>query len=141
MTATVITMAATIINPGSHINPPPVDAEWTNTYAEARAQAEEWLANIRSEGIADIEIVAEDQTEHEGRWRFTFRHRLTGVGVELETHGIDDMDAYRRRHLYPPRVYWNGSSCADPELSNWAAPGWVMTYRRETDPAIDEETR
>jgi hypothetical protein len=120
-----------VINPGSHLGDAQNAIGWTNTYDTAHATAEEWLARMRSEGLADIELYAADVTEREGRWTFTFRHTVTGVKVELETHGIDDPDAYKRQFIFDPRVYWNGSSSANPSLEDFATPGYVMTFRAE----------
>jgi hypothetical protein len=95
----------------------------------ARQLAYRWLETMRREGIADVQMVTMDDTERDGRWTFTFRHTVTGVEVELETHGVDDVDAYKRQHIFEPRVYWQGSSSANPELSDFAAPGYAMTFR------------
>ena len=64
---------------------------------------------------------------------------MTGVIVELETHGIDDMDAYANDAIFTPRVYWKGSSCSSPDLNDWKAPGfvklstWVKEAKRDSD--------
>lgn len=118
-----------IINAGTRLGDiHPADG-WANTYAAARKAADEWLTKMRAEGIADVELATADETEREGRWTFTFRHAVTEVEVKLETHGIDDMEAYNRQCVFEPRIYWNGSSTANPELSDFAAPGYVMTFR------------
>jgi hypothetical protein len=118
-----------LINPGAHIGP--ADEGWTNTYEGALREAERWLERMREDGIgADIDLVIPaEPVEHDGRWTFGFRHRVTGVTVELDTHGISDMAACTRRHIFGARVYWNGSSCSNPELEHWSAPGFVMTFR------------
>jgi hypothetical protein len=54
---------------------------------------------MRGEGITDVELI-DDATEHEGRWRFMFRHTVTGREVELETHGVDHLEAYQRQHIF-----------------------------------------
>lgn len=118
-----------IINPGSRIG---TDRQgWTNTEEQARAEAAKWLSNIHADGMADVELLDDCTDDGEGRWRFTFRHRVTGALVYLDTHGIDDLDAYLRRFIFPPRVYWNGSSSSDPKLDDFAAPGFVpvKTFR------------
>jgi hypothetical protein len=120
-----------IINPGARLGAAQAAQGWSNTYATARATAETWLRRMRGEGIADVELVAADETEREGRWTFTFRHTVTGTDVELETHGIDDVTAYERQHIFAPRVYWHGSSSANPSLEDFAAPGYVMTFREQ----------
>jgi hypothetical protein len=85
---------------------------------------------MRADGLVDVEIRDEAKTR-DGRWVFTFVHRVTGVSVELETHGVDNMKAYKAEHIFPPRIYWNGSSSANPKLDDWSAPGFepVCTFR------------
>jgi hypothetical protein len=123
-----------IINPGANLLDAATATGWTNTYTTARAAADTWLDQMRKEGVADVDLVGADETEREGRWTFTFRHRVTGVEVEMETHGIDDLDAYQRQYVFAPRVYWRGCSSSTPGLSDFAAPGYVMTFR-PADPA------
>ena len=62
---------------------------------------------------------------------------MTGAAVVLETHGIDDIAAYERERVFVPRVYWNGSSISEPELEDWAAPGFVLvrTFRPDVEKA------
>jgi hypothetical protein len=127
-------MTHLIMNPGSDIPEPGEGSGWTNTYEEAYRIAREWLTKMNAEGLADIVLVAGEVIPKEGRWTFTYRHLVTGVEVKFETHGIAPMEAYLeqsplRAH---PRQYWNGSSSADPCLNDFAAPGFVQTYRRVT---------
>jgi len=121
-----------IINPGSRIGEP--GNGWTNTAETAQAEAERWLAGIHADGMTDVELL-DGSTEREGRWVFTFRHAVTGTAVTLETHGIDDTGAYQQDHVFPPRIYWNGSSTSNPELEHFAAPGFraVRTFTAEED--------
>jgi hypothetical protein len=84
-----------IINPGS--GAVALSGEgWTNTEAGAIRQANEWLAGILAEGMTDVRLSRPEAAEGEGRWRFGFLHQVTGVTVVLETHGIDDMDAFMK---------------------------------------------
>lgn len=115
-------MTGLIINPGSRIGAP--GDRWTNTEATARAEAEKWLAKMRAEGMTGVTLL-DGSKERTGRWLFTFRHEITGATVELETHGIDDLDAYQKDHWFVPCVYWNGDSSAEPKLEDFAAPGFV----------------
>jgi hypothetical protein len=108
-----------LINPGSKV--PAVE----NTYQRAQQYAREWLSQMRSDGFGDIEMTDTGQ-ETDGRWRFTFRHAITGVEVHLDQHGIDNPGQF----TFPPRVYWGGSSSADPTMQDFEAPGFVMTFRR-----------
>lgn len=123
-----------IVNPGARLGNTDAAQGWTNTWEQALAVARDWLAKMVRDGFgADIELVTTEPTEPEdGRWRFTYRHKVTGTTATLDTHGINDLDAYERQHLFAPKVYWNGSSCSDPELANFAAPGYVQTYRLTT---------
>ena len=116
-----------IINAGSRIGGDPQG--WSNTVEEARRRAKEWLYRMRAEGFTDIEML-EPGDEADGRWLFVFRHTVTGVEVPLRMHGIDDLVAYERQNIFSPRVYWNGSSSANPDLDDFAATGFVkaMTF-------------
>lgn len=122
-----------LINPGADIPDPEEDAGWTNTYSEALRIAREWLTKMEAEGLADIVLnKGTVLPSEEGRWTFTFRHIVTGAEVALETHGIAPLDAYRKEYVFEPRQFWNGSGSADPCLEDFAAEGFVQTYRRVT---------
>lgn len=129
-------MTGLIINPGSRIGEP--GDGWTNTYATARTMAEDWLAKMRAEGLTDVTLLDGGEDHGDGRWGFMFRHEVTGVSICLDTHGIDNPGAYQRQHPFTPRIYWNGSSCSNPELEDFAAPGFapVRTFTTETENAI-----
>jgi len=124
---------AVIINPGSGAVASAGEG-WTNTEAGAVAQAVEWLDRIHAEGMTDVSLSG-PEPDGEGRWRFGFIHDVTGVAVELSTHGIDDFDAYMKGRIFHPRVYWRGDSGAEPALEDWAAPGFVAvrTFRPSTE--------
>lgn len=119
------------INPGSRIVQTDSEPTWTNTFEQAKKEAENWLETMRKEGIVDVAIVNWDETEYEGRWRFEFEHAVTRVRVTLETHGIDNLTAYRKRAIFDPKVYWNGSSCANPSHEDFAAEGFKLTFVEE----------
>jgi hypothetical protein len=116
-----------IVNPGS--GPIAAGKGWVNTYEGARPSATAWHAEMLSTGM-EVDLLLPGEKLDDGRWMFGFRHRVTGVVVELTTHGIDNLDAYRKERVFDPRVYWNGSSSADPKLEDWAAPGFraLRTY-------------
>jgi hypothetical protein len=115
---------ALIINPGSRVASPEYDGDWQNTEAKARERAQEWLCKMHAEGMTDVELL--DGTEpRDGRWLYTFRHKITGATAKLEIHGIDPIAAYEREHVFGARIYWNGSSCADPALEDFAAAGFT----------------
>lgn len=124
-------MTIAIINAGATIGES--DEGWTNTYETALVSANAWLEQMTTQGFRDI-VMTPDPVEREGRWRFTFRHTVTGVSVELETHGIDNLDAYRKKRIFDPKIYWRGSSCANPSIKDFAADGFepVVTYRAVT---------
>lgn len=88
---------------------------------------------MRKAGFTDIEMI-DTGNEAEGRWLFIFRHKITGVEVECETHGIDNLKTYEEQYIFTPRVYWNGSSTSNPELEQFAAPGFkpVMTFKEKS---------
>lgn len=127
-----------IINPGSHIVA--AGDRWTNTETTARAEAEKWLARMHAEGMTGVELL-DGSEERTGRWEFTFRHQVTGATATLETHGIDDLDAYQKDQWFAPRIYWNGDSSSNPKLEDFAAPGFkpVRTFIAETTAATAEE--
>lgn len=114
-----------IVNPGS--GPVPESGEgWANTYEGAYGWAIYWLGLIHEQAATDVELLNPGTPNGDGRWKFGFRHPVTGVVVELDTHGIpfEQIAAYEKERLFAPRIYWNGSSCSDPELEDWAAPGF-----------------
>ena len=120
-----------IINPGSGRVVAEGDG-WTNTYEQACQNAEKWFEEMRADGFDDIEMMPVGKSR-EGRWLFIFRHAVTGVSVELEMHGIDNLDAYVYQHFFHPKVYWNGWD-QEPRLDDFAAKGFeavvTKTYRR-----------
>jgi hypothetical protein len=130
-------MTHLIMNLGADIPEPGEGSGWTNTYEEACRIAWEWFVRMNDDGLAADVVLFEGQPFRppvEGRWTFIFRHTVTGVDVKFETHGIAPMEAYLEQSFLRahPRQYWNGSSSADPCLNDFAAPGFVQTYRRVT---------
>lgn len=120
---------ALLINPGSQIGPG--TSGWSNSHETAKRYAYEWFFKPMTEqGFADIEV-RDTGEERAGRWVFEFTHTVTGVTIELETHGIDDLDAYQRDYIFDPRVYWNGSSGSNPSIEDFKASGFepLLTYR------------
>lgn len=122
-----------IINPGSKIGTE--TKGWANTHKTARLYAYTWfLKPMLKDGFRDIEVIDTKQ-ERDGRWLFIFKHTITNKEVELEVHGIDNLEAYQKQYIFTPRVYWNGSSSSNPELEQFSAEGFspVMTYERTPD--------
>jgi len=126
-------MTTLVINPGSGAIPAAGDG-WTNTVEGARVEAQHWLTLIRDAGIQDVEMHPQERATDDGRWQFGFCHTITGKYVVLETHGIDNLAAYEKERIFPPRVYWNGSSSADLDITDWLLPGSevVTTIRQVT---------
>jgi hypothetical protein len=125
-----------IFNAGSG-DVPMAGKGWTNTQARAEQDARDWLTFMHEDGIRDVALLPGCVERGDGRWAFTFEHAVTGVQVLLETHGIDDLDAYQREHVFPPRQYWNGSSTpVGPRLEDFAADGFepIRTWRRKEAP-------
>lgn len=126
-----------IIDPGSRIAAQSGNG-WTNTYDGAASEAQKWLRQMQADGLTDIVLTLPGvPAEDEGRWVFQYTHQITGVVITLETHGIDNWRAYEKQCIFSPKVYWNGSSCGEPELEHWAAPGFtaVKTFQRNAEEA------
>lgn len=124
-----------IINPGSQVGKQEVG--FTNTHDQAREYAYRWFYRpMQKQGFTDISVEDKNE-ERDGRWLFIFKHEVTGKEVELEVHGIDNLDAYTDKYIFAPRVYWNGSSSSDPDIEDFAADGYepVLTYRKSEEQA------
>lgn len=102
-----------IINPGSENK--------GGTLEEATKIAESFLKGCKEEGIEDVEFkhVEDNTTEN---FVFVFTHAVTGVEVELKTHGFSPEQ--RDKFIFSPRVYWNGSSTANPQISDFLREGY-----------------
>ena len=113
-----------IINPGSEISEGNKDKKWTNTHKQARVNAYGgFYKPMEKEGFIDIEV-EDTKKENDGRWLFIFKHKITGVSVELQIDGIDDLDEYKKENIFTPRTYWNGSNCSDPDIKDFAKEGY-----------------
>jgi len=98
---------ALIINPGSENK--------GGTTTQANINAEKWLKSIHEEGFP--EVTMEFIGKSDGSFVFDFTHATTKVKVQLVTHGFTDEEA--AAFVFRPRVYWNGSSTADPKIEDW----------------------
>ncbi len=85
------------------------------TFEQALINAKEWYESIVKE-FPEVTMSAKEQLIH-GDWRFYFFHKVTGVTVPLSIHGFtkEQCEAF----MFHPRVYWNGSSTANPEKEDW----------------------
>lgn len=101
-----------IINPGSKIK--------GGTLKQAEANAKCWLKDIHDKGLTDV--VMTKGVDRDGLFVFNFKHPITGVVVHLDTHGFTDEEC--QEFTFSPRVYWNGSSTANPKIEDWAKEGF-----------------
>ena len=104
-----------IINPGSG----PVEG---GTFEQAVLNAETWLENMQADGVTDVKLIRSAKPQGDGRYVFTFEHNTTGVTATLETHGLTQEQV--AEHTFPPRVYWRGSSSAEPCLEDFLTDGY-----------------
>ena len=104
---------------------------WTNTYETAFKNATDWLLTMKKNNIHDVSIVGSEGPNLYGEWTFTFRHNVTDKQVLLTIHGIDDLAAHMKDKIWPPRIYWNGSSCANPQLTDFLCDGYEICIRKK----------
>lgn len=105
-----------IINPGSTMK--------GGTEAEALRHALRWLRSIQEDGITDVELLPNPEQVADGRWVFSFRHRITRRVATLDVHGLSDKEI--EESVFRPRQYWNGSSTADPQWSDFLTPDFEL---------------
>lgn len=117
-----------ILNAGSTIGTP--SNGWTNTFEKAVEHAQEWLRMMNNNGIRDVRIVSNTPADG-GRWDFVFMHDITGKCATLSAHGIDNLEWYMEQNTFHPRVYWNGSSTANPKIQDFLADGYEIVIRKK----------
>lgn len=113
-----------IINPGSENK--------GGSFKQALINANEWLEEIVKEYPEVTMTTHEDRCGDDGNWNFTFTHGVTKKQVILEIHGFTKEEC--KQFIFHPRVYWNGSSTADPKIEDWLADDY--TYRILYEPKI-----
>ena len=96
------------------------------TFEQAKINAEEWLKSIHEEGFLEVEMSFVEQHK-DGDFQFDFKHTVTQKVVSLEIHGFTKEEC--QKFVFHPRVYWNGSSTADPKIEDWLSDGFK--YRVE----------
>lgn len=101
-------------------------------FENAKKWANEWLENIRKH-CPEIEMRFVEKTDS-GNFLFKFRHPVTGVEASLETHGFTEEEYHS--FTFPPRVYWNGSSTAEPKAEDWLKEGFSLRFVYEKDEQI-----
>lgn len=112
-----------IVNPGSGGIPAEGNG-WTNTSKVANKKATEWWSRMRDDQI-DV-IITDWIAEDDGRFKFTFKHNVTGVEATLRIDGIDDLDAYKADgYIFSPRAYWNDCSSSEPKHEDFLKEGYV----------------
>ena len=109
---------AVIINAGSENK--------GGTFEQAKINAEKWLKSIHEEGFLEVEMSFIEQ-EKGGSFQFDFKHTVTQKVATLYIHGFTDDEC--SKFVFHPRVYWNGSSTADPKIEDFLADGFK--YRVE----------
>jgi len=107
-----------LINPGSKNK--------GGTIEEARIIADSFLDEVKAIGIKGV-TVSEGEKLEDGDFSFDFTHPVTGVVVNLQTHGfnIEELNQF----LFSPRVYWGESSTRGPELEDFDKEGFVRVVK------------
>lgn len=93
-------------------------------FEQALKNAQEWLKNINAE-YPEVEMSVHENRHKDGHWQFNFTHKVTGKTILLDIHGFTKEESMK--FVFHPRVYWNGSSTANPEKEDWITEGF--TYR------------
>ena len=101
------------------------------TLEQAKINAENWLKNIHNEGFLDVEMSFIERYD-DGECLFHFKHNVTKKVATLHIHGFTEEEC--ERFTFHPRVYWNGLSCANPQIEDWLEDGfkYKIEYYDET---------
>lgn len=99
------------------------------TFEQAVKNAKKWLKNINKE-FPEVEMSTEEKFV-DGDWEFVFTHKITGVSVLLHIHGFTEEEC--KNFVFRPRIYWNGSSTADPKVEDWLTDefSYRVVYERK----------
>ena len=98
------------------------------TYKDARKEAERLLLCMKEDGITDIELLS-GCTENEGRFEFTYKHKVTGKTGVWDLTGLEHR--YKEKgYAFAPRIHWNESSCSSPEWKDFLPVEYELTVRR-----------
>ena len=112
----------TIINPGSENK--------GGTFEQALKNAKEWHEEILNNFPEVTMTTNEERVEKNGNWIFRFTHPVTEKEAILEIHGFTKKEC--EKFMFWPRVYWNGSSTANPEIEDWLTDEFnyrILYYR------------
>lgn len=85
------------------------------TFEQVEINANEWLKDIHDKGFLEVEMSFVQQCNN-GNFQFDFKHPVTQKVVTLLIHGFTEEEC--KKFTFHPRVYWNGSSTADPEIED-----------------------
>lgn len=96
------------------------------TFKQAKINALDWLKIVHEEGFLEVEMSFVKQHK-DGDFQFDFKHNVTQKVVSLQIHGFTKKEC--KKFTFHPRVYWNGSSTADPKIEDWLTDGF--NYRIE----------
>jgi hypothetical protein len=101
------------------------------TFEQAKKNAKAWLKSIHDEGFLEV-TMSYIKRHDNGDWVFHFTHSTTKKVATLEIHGFTDEQC--KSFIFSPRVYWNGSSTADPQITDWLEDGFKyrIEYYRAT---------
>lgn len=115
-----------IINPGSENK--------GGTLEQAKINAAKWLTSIHAEGFREVNMKFVEQYPDDGNFRFDFTHTVTKKVAILETHGFTKEQ--EDKFMFRPRVYWQGSSTADPKIEDWLGDDFdyrIIYERKKTN--------
>lgn len=110
-----------IINPGR--------STVGGTYEDARKEAKRLLLCMEEDGITDITLLDEYE-EHNGRFIFTYQHNVTKKTGTWDITGLEG-NYKEKGFIFQPRIYWNGSSCANPTWEDFLTPEYELTVRKK----------
>lgn len=114
---------AIIINPGSENK--------GGTLEQAKKNATRWLKSIHADGFKEVKMKFIKQYPDGRNFRFDFIHSITKKVAILETHGFTKEQ--EDKFMFRPRVYWQGSSTADPKIEDWLSDdfNYRIVYERK----------
>ena len=112
-----------IINPGSEVT--------GGTYKDAREEAERLLECMTGDrdGLTDI-VLLDEYREDDGRFEFTYKHTITGKTGTWNITGLEQ-NYKEKGYIFHPRIYWNGSSCSNPEWTDFLTDEYELTVRKK----------
>lgn len=102
------------------------------TLEQAKINANHWydFMAVYNFDISEIEYKYVEQVRN--GFVFEFTHKVTKKSVFLVTHGYTEKQA--ESFMFPPRVYWNDSSTANPKLEDFETEEYkaIIKYVKKT---------